>query len=71
MVGNECVGYVTGGIITRVYSWFSLTLNALIPFSMLIYMNGVIIQKVRQSRKMFTNKDSSLEGKSQTLNDVG
>ena len=46
LIGNECIGYVTGGIVAKVHAWFSLTLNALIPFSLLIYMNSVIVHQV-------------------------
>ena len=69
LIGNECVGYVTGGIVAKVHAWFSLTLNALIPFSLLIYMNSVIVQQVRKSRKLFTNKESSVEDTNKTPND--
>ena len=55
VIGTECLGYASGGNLTKVYSWFSFVLNAVIPFIMLIYMNYVIIKKVRQSRKMFTD----------------
>ena len=58
IVGKECFGYVISGLVTQVYSWLTLVVNALIPFSILIYMNYVIIKKVRQSRKMFGNDDS-------------
>ena len=53
VIGGECVGYATGGRITNVYSWFSFVINALIPFSMLIYMNLIIVKTVRKSSKMF------------------
>ena len=55
-VGTECLGYASGGTITKVYSWLSFVLNAIVPFVMLIYMNYVIIKKVRESRKMFTDE---------------
>ena len=48
-----CLGYSNGGTITKVYSWFTFVINAIIPLTSLIYMNGVIIQKVRSSRKQF------------------
>ena len=38
---------------TVIYSWFSFVINAIIPFSMLIYMNFVIVKTVRHSSKMF------------------
>ena len=52
-IGKNCVGYAVGGIISRVYSWFTFVVNAIIPFSMLIYMNYVIVKTVQHSRKMF------------------
>ena len=52
-IGSQCLGYVKGGFITKVYSWLTFALNAIIPFSLLIHMNYVIINRVSQSRKMF------------------
>ena len=43
-------------IITSVYSWFSFVLNAVIPFTMLIHMNYVIVKIVRESRKSFQDQ---------------
>ena len=70
VIGTECLGYASGGNLTKVYSWFSFVLNAIIPFIMLIYMNYVIIKPVRQSRKMFTDKNiiDDDEQKDQTSN---
>ena len=53
IIGSQCLGYVKGGFITKVYSWLTFALNAIIPFSLLIHMNYVIINRVSQSRKMF------------------
>ena len=53
MVGDVCLGYAIGGTITKFYSWLSFILNAAVPFLLLIYMNYVIVQKVRSSHKMF------------------
>ena len=53
MVGDVCFAYAAGGIITKVYSWMSFSVNAVMAFLVLIYMNYVIIKKVRSSRKMF------------------
>ena len=55
LIGVTCLGYRAGGIITKVYSWFSFVLNGIIPFSLLIYMNCTIVKAIRQSRKMFSN----------------
>ena len=37
----------------KVFSWITFIVNGIIPFSMLIFMNGVIVQTVRESRNMF------------------
>ena len=60
MVADVCTGYATGGIITKVYSWISFCLNAVMAFAVLSYMNYVIIKKVRSSRKMF--RDNKIQG---------
>ena len=60
--GNICLGYIAGGTFTKVYSLMSLILNVLIPFISLVYMNCVIIKKVRGSRKMLEGNE---EGKGQ------
>ena len=57
VVGHQCVSYVNGGFITKVYSWLTFVLNAIIPFLFLIHMNYVIINRVSQSRQMFKNAD--------------
>ena len=46
-------------LITKVYSWLSFILNAVIPFTMLIHMNYVIVKTVRSSRKMFGANDTT------------
>ena len=53
LLGGQCVSYVVGGTITKVFSWITFIVNGVIPFSMLIYMNSVIVQTVRESRNMF------------------
>ena len=40
----------------KVYSWLSFVLNAVIPFTLLIHMNYVIVKTVRNSRKMFRSE---------------
>ena len=68
VVGGECVGYVIGGEITKVYSWFSFVVNAIIPFTMLIYMNCVIVKTVRKSREMFRNEGNISSHYNQSIN---
>ena len=70
MVGDVCMGYSTGGFITKVYSWLSFSLNAVIPFTLLIYMNYIIIKKVRSSRKMFRDNKSQGSPKGQGQNNA-
>ena len=51
-MGGMCIAYGIHSLITKVYSWFSFVLNAIIPFVLLIYMNFVV-KTVRTSRKSF------------------
>ena len=44
----------------RVYSWFSFVLNAIVPFTLLIHMNYVIVKTVRNSRKSFRSNDTNI-----------
>ena len=53
VMGDQCVAYGVSSILSRVYSWFSFVLNAIVPFSLLIHMNYVIVKTVRNSLKMF------------------
>ena len=57
--GDVCVAYSDGGAITKFYSWLSFVVNAIIPFTLLLYMNYVIIKKVQNSGKMFGNIESN------------
>ena len=63
LLGGQCLAYVVGGKITKVYSWISFIVKGIIHFSMLIYMNYVIVQTVRKSRKMFTATTTSRKRK--------
>ena len=53
VVDGQCLAYGTRGLLSQIYSWCSFVLNAIIPFTSLIYMNVVIVKAVRNSRKMF------------------
>ena len=53
IIGKECLAYGISSVIAKVYSWFSFVLNAIIPFTVLIHMNYVIVKSVRKSREMF------------------
>ena len=59
VVGGQCQAFAISGVITSAYSWFSFVLNAIIPFTMLIYMNFVIVKTVRSSRRMFADNDTT------------
>ena len=61
IIGSQCLGYVKGGFVTKVYSWLTFALNAIIPFSFLIHMNYVIISRVSQSRKMFLRPEVDIK----------
>ena len=65
LIGYTCIAYGSGGTITKVYSWFSFVLNAIIPFMLLCYMNYVIIHKVRESRQKFGGQGSINETQGQ------
>ena len=46
-------------LFSRVYSWVSFVLNAIIPFTLLIHMNYVIVKTVRNSRNFFRSNDTN------------
>ena len=52
VIGGQCFAYSVDKLITKVYSWLSFVLNAVIPFTLLIHMNYVIVKTVRNSHKM-------------------
>ena len=56
VLGKQCHAYAVSSTLTSVHSWFSFVLNAIIPFTMLIHMNYVIVKTVRKSRQMFGTK---------------
>ena len=56
---GQCLAYGTGGLLTKIYSWLNFVFNAVIPFTLLIYMNFVIVKAVKNSRKMFGPKTSA------------
>ena len=53
LVRDKCRVYVHGGLTAEVLSWVTFIVNGIIPISMLIYMNFVIIQTVKNSDQMF------------------
>ena len=53
LAGEICLSYVVGGLVAEIFAWTSFLVNGIIPFSLLIHMNYVIVQTVRRSQKMF------------------
>ena len=53
LIGGKCYGYSVKSILTKVYSWLTIVINAIILFTLLIHMNFAIVKAVRNSRKMF------------------
>ena len=66
-IGDLCAAYAVGGVLTKVHSWTTFALNGAVAFLVLIYMNYVIIKKVRSSRTMFGGNKC---GQSQSKNSV-
>ena len=63
---GQCFAYGISSVMSMVYSWFSFVLNAIVPFTMLIHMNFVIVRTVRNSRKMFRSNDG-MEARQRTM----
>ena len=61
VLAGNCYAYSARGILTKVYSWFTIVLNAVISFTLLIHMNYVIVKTVRKSRKMFSSNMETKE----------
>ena len=59
VVAGNCYGYSAKSMITKVYSWFTIVINAFIPFTLLIHMNYVIVKTVRKSYRMFSSNVGS------------
>ena len=55
VIQEECYGFSVKSTITNVYSWLSFVVNGVIPFTLLIDMNYVIVKTVRNSRNMFNS----------------
>ena len=53
LVLGRCRAYIAGGIISMLLTWINFVINGIIPFTMLIYMNYVIVQTIKNSGKMF------------------
>ena len=66
-MGDMCIAYGIDSLITKVYAWFSFVLNAIIPFTLLIYMNFVIMKTVRSSRKSFRDNDRGMDARQKAM----
>ena len=69
IIGGQCFNYGSSSVISKVYSWFSFVLNAIIPFTLLIHMNFLIVKAVRTSGKMFKENDTytGMEARQKTM----
>ena len=56
VIGGQCFNFGIRNVFSRVYSWFSFVVNAIVPFTLLIHMNFVIVKTVRNSHKMYGTK---------------
>ena len=52
----KCRANAVGGTIVKVFTWINFLNNGIIPISMLIYMNYVIVQTIKHSGKIFGSK---------------
>ena len=62
VIGGQCINFGISSVFSKMYSWFSFILNAIIPFTLLIYMNFVIVKAVRSSHKMFRANHGPVRG---------
>ena len=53
LVRGKCRGYVIGGLISKVLPWIRFFVNGMIIFLVLIYMNFIIIQTIKNSGQIF------------------
>ena len=60
LIAGKCYGYSVKSNLTKVYSWLTIVLNAIIPFTLLIHMNYIIVKTIRNSRKMFRSNVGTL-----------
>ena len=72
MIDDLCICYANSSAIVRVYSWFTFVLNAIIPFTMLIHLNYIIVKTVRKSRNLFKTDDTNtgMEVRQRTMKSV-
>ena len=61
----------TGVKVFEVVTWVTFVINGIVPLSMLIYMNSVIVLTVRRSRKMFKENTTNTKAVSSSLRNKG
>ena len=54
--GRECVPYAKTGMYSRIFYWFDLSLQFVLPSVLLLIMNSVIIHKLRTRSVVTTQK---------------
>ena len=59
IIGGQCLNFGIRNVFSRVYSWLSFVLNAVIPFVMLIHMNYVIVTTVRNSKNVLVDTNTT------------
>ena len=59
VVAGNCYGHSAKSIATKIYSWFTIVVNGIIPFTLLSHMNYGIVKTVRKSNRMFSSNVGS------------
>ncbi len=59
-----CRVYLKPGLFSAIHTWLSFVVNFIIPFSLLFFMNFIIIQQVKRSHQEFGNMSKSNEEQS-------
>ena len=66
-VRGVCLSYTVGGTVEEIFSLTTFIVNGIIPFSMLIHMNYVIVQTIRKSQKMFRSNADTTNKRQKTM----
>ena len=59
VIDGQCYNFGISNVFSRVYSWASFVLNAIIPFAMLIHMNYIILTTVRNSKNVLVDTNTT------------
>ena len=65
VIKGNCYGYSTKIILTKVYSWSTFVLNGVIPFTLLIHINYIIVKTVRNSSEEMLQLQEWKQGRKQ------